>query len=357
MSIVDAGAQSAVAKGSGAESQISTATRAFKRFRRHRRGWISLWVFLVLFVLSLGAELIANDRPLLVKYQGELLFPLWNDYTETRFGGDFATPADYTDPHVIELIERDGWAIRAPIPFSFDTIDYYNAEPNPAAPNARHLLGTDDRGRDVAARLIYGFRISVLFALALTVIGTAIGVLAGAVQGYLGGKVDLAFQRFIEVWSALPELYLLIIFASIFEPSIGLLLALLALFGWMGLSDYVRAEFLKGRNLDYVRAARALGVSGPRLMFRHLLPNAMTPVITFLPFRISGAVLALTSLDFLGLGVPPSTPSLGELLSQGKANIDAWWLSVSTFFVLVGTLVLLIFIGEATRDALDTRRG
>jgi microcin C transport system permease protein len=357
MSIVDAGAQSAIAKGSGAASRISTAGRAFRRFRRHRRGWISLWVFLVLFVLSLGAELIANDRPLLVRFQGELMFPLWNDYPETRFGGDFATPADYTDPYVIDLIERDGWAIRAPIPFSFDTIDYYNAEPNPAPPNARHLLGTDDRGRDVAARLIYGFRLSVLFALALTVIGTAIGVLAGAVQGYLGGKVDLAFQRFIEVWSALPELYLLIIFASIFEPSIGLLLALLALFGWMGLSDYVRAEFLKGRNLDYVRAARALGVSGPRLMFRHLLPNAMTPVITFLPFRISGAVLALTSLDFLGLGVPPSTPSLGELLSQGKANIDAWWLSVSTFFVLVGTLVLLIFIGEATRDALDTRRG
>ena len=357
MSIVDAGAQSAVAKGSGAEGQVSTAARAWKRFRRHRRGWFSLWIFLVLFVLSLGAELIANDRPLLVKYQGDLMFPLWNDYPETRFGGDFATPADYTDPHVIELIERDGWAIRAPIPFSFDTIDYYNAEPNPAPPNARHLLGTDDRGRDVAARLIYGFRISVLFALALTVIGTAIGVLAGAVQGYLGGKTDLAFQRFIEVWSALPELYLLIIFASIFEPSIGLLLALLALFGWMGLSDYVRAEFLKGRNLDYVRAAKALGVSGPRLMFRHLMPNAMTPVITFLPFRISGAVLALTSLDFLGLGVPPSTPSLGELLSQGKANIDAWWLSVSTFLVLVGTLVLLIFIGEATRDALDTRRG
>ncbi|MFI9654020.1 ABC transporter permease [Guyparkeria sp. GHLCS8-2] len=357
MSIVDAGAASAVAKGSGAEGQISTAARAWKRFRRHRRGWISLWLFLALFVLSLGAEMIANDRPLLVKHQGELLFPLWNDYPETRFGGDFASAADYTDPYVVELIERDGWVIRAPIPFSFDTIDYYNEEPNPAAPNSRHLLGTDDRGRDVAARLIYGFRISVLFALALTVIGTAIGVLAGAVQGYLGGKTDLVFQRFIEVWAALPELYLLIIFASIFEPSIGLLLALLALFGWMGLSDYVRAEFLKGRNLDYVRAARALGVSGPRLMFRHLMPNAMTPVITFLPFRISGAVLALTSLDFLGLGVPPSTPSLGELLSQGKNNIDAWWLSVSTFFVLVGTLVLLIFVGEATRDALDTRRG
>lgn len=357
MSIVDAGAQSAIAKGSGAASRISTAGRAFRRFRRHRRGWISLWVFLALFVLSLGAELIANDRPLLVRFQGELLFPLWNDYPETRFGGDFATAADYTDPYVIELIEREGWVIRAPIPFSFDTIDYYNEEPNPAAPNGRHLLGTDDRGRDVAARLIYGFRLSVLFALALTVIGTAIGVLAGAVQGYLGGKTDLVFQRFIEVWSALPELYLLIIFASIFEPSIGLLLALLALFGWMGLSDYVRAEFLKGRNLDYVRAARALGVSGPRLMFRHLMPNAMTPVITFLPFRISGAVLALTSLDFLGLGVPPSTPSLGELLSQGKSNIDAWWLSLSTFVVLVGTLVLLIFVGEATRDALDTRRG
>jgi len=357
MSIVDAGAESAVAKGSGAEGQVSTAQRAWKRFRRHRRGWISLWLFLALFTLSLGAELIANDRPLLVQYQGEMLFPLWNDYPETRFGGDFATSADYTDPHVIDLIEQKGWALRAPIPFSFDTIDYYNEAPNPAAPNSRHLLGTDDRGRDVAARLIYGFRISVLFALALTVIGTAIGMLAGAVQGYLGGKTDLVFQRFIEVWSALPELYLLIIFASIFEPSIGLLLALLALFGWMGLSDYVRAEFLKGRNLDYVRAARALGVSGPRLMFRHLMPNAMTPVITFLPFRISGAVLALTSLDFLGLGVPPSTPSLGELLSQGKANIDAWWLSVATFFVLVGTLVLLIFIGEATRDALDTRRG
>ncbi|HSH85326.1 MAG TPA: ABC transporter permease [Guyparkeria sp.] len=357
MSLIDAGAGSAVAKGSGSQGQVSTAERAWKRFRRHRRGWISLWLFLALFILSLGAELIANDRPLLAQYQGELLFPLWNDYPETRFGGDFATAADYTDPYVIELIEQDGWVLRAPIPFSFDTIDYYNEAPNPAAPNSRHLLGTDDRGRDVAARLIYGFRISVLFALALTVIGTGIGILAGAVQGYLGGKTDLVFQRFIEVWSALPELYLLIIFASIFEPSIGLLLALLALFGWMGLSDYVRAEFLKGRNLDYVRAARALGVSGPRLMFRHLMPNAMTPVITFLPFRISGAVLALTSLDFLGLGVPPSTPSLGELLSQGKTNIDAWWLSFSTFFVLVGMLVLLIFIGEATRDALDTRRG
>jgi len=331
--------------------------RAWLRFKRGKRGYWSLWIFGILFVLSLGAELIANDRPLLIYYEGSYYFPLWNNYTETTFGGDFDTPADYTDPYVIELITAgDNWAIRAPIPFSFDTIDYYNTHPNPAPPNERHILGTDDRGRDVAARLIYGFRISVLFALALTAIGTAIGVIAGAVQGYLGGRFDLAFQRFIEIWSSMPELYLLIIFASIFEPSIGLLLILLSLFGWMGLSDYVRAEFLKGRNLEYVRAAQALGVSGRRIMFRHLLPNAMTPVVTFLPFRISGAILALTSLDFLGLGVPPNTPSLGELLSQGKENIDAWWLSLTTFLVLVGTLMLLIFIGEGLRSALDTRK-
>ena len=331
-------------------------SRAWQRFRRHRRGYWSLWLFLVLFVLSLGAELIANDRPLLVEYKNQWYFTLWQNYPETTFGGDFATPADYTDPYVIGLIKKHGWIIRAPIRFSYDTIDYYNPAPNPAPPDARHWLGTDDRGRDVAARLLYGFRLSVLFALALTVIGTGIGMLAGAVQGYLGGKVDLTFQRFIEVWGSMPELYLLIIFASIFEPSIGLLLILLSLFGWMGLSDYVRAEFLKGRNLEYVRAARALGVSGPRIMFRHLMPNAMTPVVTFLPFRISGSILALTSLDFLGLGVPPSTPSLGELLAQGKNNIDAWWLSLTTFGVLVGTLLLLIFIGEGARAALDTRR-
>lgn len=340
-----------------AKQRPAAFARGWARFKRNRRGYISLWLFLVLFSLSLAAPLIANEKPLVMQYQGQLLFPLFKDYPETHFGGDFATAADYTDPYVIELIESDGWVVRAPIPFSYDTIDYYNEQPNPAPPSARHLLGTDDRGRDVAARLIYGFQVSVLFALALTAIGTAIGVLAGAVQGFLGGRVDLAFQRFIEVWGALPELYLLIIFASIFEPSLLLLLVLLALFGWMGLSDYVRAEFLKSRNLDYVRAARALGVSGSRLMFRHLLPNAMTPVVTFLPFRISGAVLALTSLDFLGLGVPPSTPSLGELLAQGKDNIDAWWLSVSTFFVLVGMLMLLIFVGEGTRDALDARRG
>ncbi|WP_298219335.1 ABC transporter permease [Halothiobacillus sp.] len=330
--------------------------RVWQRFRRHRRGYLSLWLFSILFVLSLGAELLANNRPLLVLYQHQLYLPLIHDYPETTFGGDFATNADYTDPYVIAKIREHGWLLRAPIPFSYDTIDYYNPAPNPAPPNARHWLGTDDRGRDVAARLIYGFRLSVLFGFALTAIGMVIGMLAGAVQGYLGGKVDLFFQRFIEVWGSLPELYLLIIFASIFQPSIGLLLILLSLFGWIGLSDYVRAEFLKGRNLEYVRAARALGVSGPRIMFRHLLPNALTPVITFLPFRVSGAILALTSLDFLGLGVPPSTPSLGELLAQGKNNIDAWWLSLTTFAVLVGTLLLLIFIGEALRAAFDTRQ-
>ncbi|ANJ68462.1 peptide ABC transporter permease [Halothiobacillus diazotrophicus] len=330
--------------------------RAWARFKGHWRGYVSLWIFAVLFVLSLGAELIANNRPLLIEYQGQFYFPLWRAYPETTFGGDFKTNADYTDPYVIGKIREHGWLWRAPIPFSYDTIDYYNPAPNPAPPNARHWLGTDDRGRDVAARLIYGFRISVLFAFALTAIGMVVGMLAGAVQGYLGGKVDLAMQRFIEVWGSLPELYLLIIFSSIFAPSIGLLLILLSLFGWIGLSDYVRAEFLKGRNLEYVRAARSLGVSGPRIMFRHLMPNALTPVITFLPFRVSGAILALTSLDFLGLGVPPSTPSLGELLSQGKNNVDAWWLSLTTFGVLVGTLMLLIFIGEAVRAAFDTRQ-
>lgn len=330
--------------------------RVWMRFRQHRRGYISLWIFTILFGLSLLAGILANNRPLLVNYEGGWYFPLWNNYAETQFGGDFHTNADYTDPYVIEKIRAKGWLIRAPIPFSYDTIDYYNPAPNPAPPNARHWLGTDDRGRDVAARLIYGFRLSVLFGLALTAIGMVIGIVMGAIQGYFGGKVDLFTQRLIEIWGSMPELYLLIIFASIFEPSIGLLLILLSLFGWIGLSDYVRAEFLKSRQLDYVRAARALGVSQSRIIWRHLLPNALTPVVTFLPFRVSGAILALTSLDFLGLGVPPSTPSLGELLAQGKNNLDAWWLSLSTFGVLVGTLLLLIFVGEALRDALDARK-
>ncbi|MEW5822768.1 MAG: ABC transporter permease [Pseudomonadota bacterium] len=347
-----------VTASSSESGRLSPRARAWRRFRAGGRGYYSLILFGLLFFLSLFAEFLANDRPIVVHYGNGWYFPILHDYPETTFGGDFETPADYTDPYVIALIEGgNNWALRSPIPFSYDTIDYYNNAPNPAPPSARHWLGTDDRGRDVAARLIHGFRLSVLFALALTAIGTAIGMLAGALQGYFGGRLDLYFQRFMEVWGAMPELYLLIIFASLFNPSALLLLILLSLFGWMGLADYVRAEFLKSRSLDYVRAAQAMGVSNRAIMWRHLLPNAMTPVVTFLPFRISGAILALTSLDFLGLGVPPSTPSLGELLSQGKENIEAWWLSFSTFFVLVGTLILLIFIGEGLRAALDTRKG
>ncbi|GAB6043633.1 ABC transporter permease [Endothiovibrio diazotrophicus] len=337
---------------------LSPGRRAWRRFKANRRGYYSLWIFGVLFIVSLFAELLSNDKPLLVQYQGEYYFPIVVSYPETTFGGDFETEADYLDPYVRQKITTGGnWARYAPNPYYYDTINLQVEHPNPASPSEQNLLGTDDRGRDVLARLLYGFRISVLFAFALTVIGTLVGVIAGALQGYLGGRFDLFAQRFIEIWGSMPELYLLIIFASIFQPSIWLLLVLLSLFGWMGLSDYVRAEFLKGRNMDYVTAARALGVSDTAIMWRHLLPNGMTPVITFLPFRVSGAILALTSLDFLGLGVPSSTPSLGELLSQGKENIEAWWLSISTFVVLVGTLVLLIFIGEALREALDTRRG
>jgi microcin C transport system permease protein len=311
----------------------------------------------VLFILSLGAEVISNDKPFIIYYEGSLYWPIFKTYPETTFGGDFATEADYRDPYILDKIEAGkNFAIFPLNHFSYDTINLELDRPVPSPPTRDNLLGTDDRGRDVLARLIYGFRLSVLFGFALTLIGTTVGILAGAVQGYFGGKTDLFMQRFIEIWSAMPELYLLIIFASIFKPSIALLLILLSIFGWMGLSDYVRAEFLKGRNMDYVTAAKALGVSNVVIMFRHLLPNGMTPVITFLPFRLSGAILALTSLDFLGLGVPPSTPSLGELLAQGKSNIEAWWLSLSTFTVLVGTLVLLIFIGEALRETFDPRQ-
>jgi len=340
------------------KQSLSPGARAWRRFRANRRGYISLWIFAVLFVFSLAAEVLSNDRPILVHFHNQWFFPIFKAYPETAFGGDFDTEADYNDPFVRNLLKGEGnWSLFAPNPHSFNSINYYAEAPNPAPPSKQNLLGTDDRGRDVLARLIYGFRISVLFAFALTVVGTVLGVLLGGLQGYFGGKFDLLFQRFVEIWNSMPELYLLIIFSSIFQPSILLLLVLLSLFGWMGLADYVRAEFLRGRNLDYVRAARALGVSNRMIMWRHLLPNGMTPVITFLPFRISGAILALTSLDFLGLGVPPNTPSLGELLAQGKDNIEAWWLSMTTFGVLVGTLVLLIFIGEALREAMDIRRG
>ena len=316
-----------------------------------------MFFFAVLFVLSIFAEVLSNDKPFLVKYNGAIYFPLLKVYPETVFGGDFESETDYKDEYILEKLNEDGNFVIFPFnSHSYNSINLALDQPVPSPPTRENLLGTDDRGRDVLARLIYGFRLSILFGFALTTVGTLLGIVAGAIQGYFGGRTDIFFQRFIEIWGAMPELYLLIIFASIFKPGILLLLILLSMFGWMGLSDYVRAEFLKGRNLEYVKAAKALGVGNLTIMYRHLLPNGMTPVITFLPFRMSGAILALTSLDFLGLGVPPTTPSLGELLAQGKANIDAWWLSLSTFIVLVGTLVLLIFIGEALREAYDPRK-
>ncbi len=311
----------------------------------------------MLVVGSLLAEVLSNDRPLIVRYEGTTYFPIVKDYAETVFGGDFDTPTDYLDPFIREqLTKGENWAVYAPNPYGPQTLNYFAKLPNPSPPTRDNLFGTDDRGRDLLAQLIYGFRVSVLFALALTFIGVVLGVITGAIQGFFGGKTDLAFQRFIEVWGSMPELYLLIIFSAVFSPSISLLLILLSLFGWMGLSDYVRAEFLRNRQLDYVRAARALGLSNWQIIWRHVLPNSLTPVVTFLPFRMSAAILALTSLDFLGLGVPPGTPSLGELLSQGKNNIDAWWISLSTFAVLVITLLLLTFMGDALRDALDPRK-
>ncbi|GAA4344653.1 ABC transporter permease [Variovorax defluvii] len=335
----------------------SPGRRAWMRFKRNKLGFWSLMVFCVLVVLSLFAELISTDRPLIVRYEGQTYFPVLRDYSEKTFGGDFQTPADYLDPFIRERITSGAnWAVYAPNPYGPRTLNYFAKAPNPAAPSGENFFGTDDRGRDLLAQLIYGFRVSVLFALALTAIGVVLGIVAGAIQGYFGGKTDLAFQRFIEIWGSMPELYLLIIFSAIFAPSVALLLILLSLFGWMGLADYVRAEFLRNRQMDYVRAARALGVSNLQIMWRHILPNSMTPVVTFLPFRMSAAILALTSLDFLGLGVPPGTPSLGELLNQGKANIDAWWISISTFGVLVLTLMLLTFMGDALRDALDPRK-
>jgi len=333
------------------------ARRAWTRFKRNRVGFWSLVVFTTLVLLSLFAEALSTDKPLVVRYEGTTYFPVLRDYSEKTFGGDFETPADYLDPFIRERITTGhNWAVYAPNPYGPRTLNYFAKSPNPAAPSRENFFGTDDRGRDLLAQLIYGFRVSVLFALALTFVGVVLGTITGAIQGFFAGKTDLAFQRFIEIWGSMPELYLLIIFSAIFTPSVALLLVLLSLFGWMGLSDYVRAEFLRNRQMDYVRAARALGVGNLQIMWRHILPNSMTPVVTFLPFRMSAAILALTSLDFLGLGVPPGTPSLGELLSQGKANIDAWWISLSTFAVLVITLMLLTFMGDALRDALDPRK-
>lgn len=344
-------------EGAVAQLSLSPSRRAWQRFRRNRLGFSSLVLFCALVLVSLLAEVVSNDRPLLLKYEGNYYFPIVTVYPEKTFGGDFETATDYLDPFIQnKLTAGSNWVIYAPNPYGPRTLNYFAKEPNPSRPTRDNWLGTDDRGRDLLAQLIYGFRVSVLFALALTFTGVVLGVLSGALQGYFGGKVDLAFQRFMEVWGSMPELYLLIIFSAVFAPSIALLLLLLSLFGWLGLSDYVRAEFLRNRQLDYVRAARAMGLSPWQIIIRHVLPNSMTPVVTFLPFRMSAAILALTSLDFLGLGVPPGTPSLGELLSQGKNNIDAWWISLSTFTVLVTTLLLLTFMGDALRDALDPRK-
>jgi len=340
-----------------APKSLSPSRRAWLRFKRNRLGYWSLVIFVALVAVSLCAELVSNDRPLVVRYEGQLYFPMLKDYPETTFGGDFLTATDYLDPFIKKkLSEAGNWALYTLNPYGPNTLNYFAKEPNPSAPTRDNWLGTDDRGRDLAAQLLYGFRVSVLFALALTATGVLLGMATGAIQGFFGGKTDLTFQRFIEIWGSMPELYLLIIFSAVLAPSIGLLLVLLSLFGWMGLSDYVRAEFLRNRQLDYVKAARALGVGNGQIIWRHILPNSLTPVVTFLPFRMSAAILALTSLDFLGLGVPPGTPSLGELLSQGKNNIDAWWISLSTFAVLVVTLLLLTFMGDALRDALDPRK-
>ncbi len=353
-----AAGQSPIRGGLTTESKhLSPGRRAWQRFKRNRLGFWSLLLFSLMLFVSLFAEVVSNDRPLVVRFNGQFYFPIVTTYPEKTFGGDFETPTDFLDPFIREQLSKgDNWAVYAPNPYGPKTLNYFAKEPNPSKPTRDNLLGTDDRGRDLLAQLIYGFRLSVLFALALTAIGVLIGVISGAIQGFFAGKIDLAFQRFIEIWDAMPELYLLIIFSAIFAPSVTLLLILLSLFGWMGLSQYVRAEFLRNRQMEYVKAARALGVGNGRIMWRHILPNSMTPVITFLPFRMSGAILALTSLDFLGLGVPPGTPSLGELLSQGKNNIDAWWISLSTFAVLVVTLLLLTFMGDALRDALDPRK-
>lgn len=330
--------------------------RAWQRFKSQRRARWSLIIFAVLFLTSLGAELLSNDRPLLLYYNGSIYVPLLKDYPETTFGGDFPTPADYLDPFIAGQLAKPGnWALFPPNHYGANTINYFASSPNPAPPSGENWLGTDDRGRDLLARLLYGFRVSVLFGLSLTLAGSLLGVLIGGLQGYFGGRIDLIGQRISEIWMSLPELYLLLIFASIFEPSLLLLLIIMSVFGWMGLADYVRAEFLRTRNLEYVTAARALGLSDAHIISRHVLPNSLTPVLTFLPFRMSAAVLALTSLDFLGLGVAGQYPSLGELLAQGKANLDAWWISLSAFGVLVGMLLLLIFIGEGLRQAFDPR--
>lgn len=325
----------------------------WQRFRQNKRGFWSLCIFSLLFFISLNAEFIANDKPLLVSYKQQWYFPVFKNYSELTFGGDLDISADYKDPYLKELIHKNGFMLWPLIPFSYDTINYDLSVPVPSPPSEQNWLGTDDKGRDVLARIIYGFRISVLFGLILTLASSVIGVIVGAAQGYYGGVIDLLGQRFIEVWSGMPTLFLLIILSSFIEPNFWWLLGIMLLFSWMSLVSVVRAEFLRGRNFDYVRAAFALGLSDKRIMLRHMLPNAMVATLTMMPFILSGSVTTLTSLDFLGFGLPVGSPSLGDLLAQGKSNLQAPWLGISAFVILFAMLALLVFIGEAVRDAFD----
>ncbi|HEU4353287.1 MAG TPA: ABC transporter permease [Burkholderiales bacterium] len=335
----------------------SPGRRAWRRFRANRLGHVSLVIFAVLFGISLLAEVLSNDKPLVVRYEGKWYFPVVQTLAETIFGGDFATPTDYLDPQIQQNMSRgENFALFPLNRYHHSTINYFASEPSPSRPGAENLLGTDDRGRDLLARLLYGFRLSVVFALIVTGLVSRIGILYGAIQGYFAGWTDIAMERIGEIWGAMPVLYMLIIFSSLFSASFGLLVVLLSMFGWLGIAAYVRAEFLRNRTLDYVRAARALGQSNWKIIRRHILPNSLTPVVTLVPFEMAAAIGALTSLDFLGLGVPPGTPSLGELLNQGKNNLDAWWISLTTFGVLMVTLLLLIMVGDALRDALDPRK-
>ncbi|MCP1445022.1 microcin C transport system permease protein [Pseudomonas sp. GGS8] len=330
--------------------------RRLERFKKNRRGWWSLWLFIGLFLLTLGGELIANDQPLIVSYQGSLYFPAFKRHTEQEFGGQLPFQADFRSDYVQKLIHKgDGWMLFAPIPFSDDTPNYDLNQPAPSPPSKVNWLGTDDQARDVLARVIFGARVSILFALMLTFISALIGIAAGALQGYYGGWVDLIGQRLQEVWSGLPVLYLLIILSGFVEPNFWWLLGIMALFSWLALVDVVRAEFLRGRNLEYVKAARALGLTDRKVIVRHILPNAMNATLSYLPFILTGAISTLTALDFLGFGMPAGSASLGELIGQGKQNLQAPWLGLTAFFTLALILSLLVFIGEALRDAFDPR--
>jgi len=335
----------------------SPAQRAWRRFRSNRMGYWSLMLLAVFFALSLAAELLSNDKPLVLRYNGQWYFPIVQTLSDKALGGDFETPADYHDPLIRENLKKPGnFALFPPNPYHHSSINYFAREPSPAPPSRENLLGTDDRGRDLLAVLLYSFRLSMVFALIVAGVCIVLGVLYGAIQGYAAGWTDIGMERFKEIWGAMPVLYMLIIFSSLFSPSFALLVILISIFEWLGISAYVRAEFLKNRSLDYVRAARALGQSDARIMWHHILPNSLTPVVTLAPFEMVAAIGALTSLDFLGLGMPPGTPSLGELLNQAKNNLDAWWIAIATFGVLVVALLLLVLIGDALRDALDPRK-